>query len=188
MSDLTEILQGMASGQTGSTERLLLLVYDELRRLAAARLRREIQPVTLQPTALVHEAFLRLVDDGSQMTWDSKRHFFGAASQAMRRILVDNARRRNAQKRGGELHRQDYDEQLLVMPEPSEDVLALNEALDQLAVQDPTKAKLVELRYFAGLTGAEAAAALGISTATAERYWAYARAWLHQAIHGEQEE
>lgn len=187
MSDVTEILQGIAGGKVENTERLLLLVYEELRRLAAARLRHENQQLTLQATALVHEAFLRLVENGEQLTWDSKGHFFGAASEAMRRILVDHARRRNAQKRGGLLQRQPFDDELLAIPEPSEDVLALNEALDQLAIQDPVKAKLVELRYFAGLTGAEAAAALSISTATAERYWAYARAWLHQAIHGAEE-
>lgn len=182
MSEISQILSEIAEGDAGASERLLPLVYEELRRLAAQKLSREAVGQTLQPTALVHEAYLRLVKDSGEDSWDGRGHFFAAAAEAMRRILVENVRRKRSQKRGGGLARQDLDEAALSIPEPSEDLLALDEALDRLAARDSVKAELVKLRYFAGLTGAEAAAALGISTATAERYWAYARAWLHQEL------
>ncbi len=181
MSKVSEILKALAQGDSQAADQLLPLVYDELRRLAAQKLRREAAGQTLQPTALVHEAYLRLLgneaevgEDGEPKKWDGLGHFFAAAAEAMRRILVDNARRKHRIKRGGGLIRQELDEAVLVTDEPSEDLLALDEALDRLTEKDPGKAKLVKLRYFAGLTGAQAAEALNISTATAERWWAYA--------------
>jgi len=188
MSEVSQILSALARGDAQAASRLLPLVYDELRRLAAHKLSQETAGQTLQPTALVHEAYLRLVgnephgDDRKQ--WDGRGHFFAAAAAAMRRILVDNARRKRRQKRGGGLVRQELDEAQLVAAEPCEDLLALDEALDRLTKEHPVKAELVKLRYFAGLTGAQAAAALNISTATAERYWAYARAWLLKEMAG----
>jgi RNA polymerase sigma factor (TIGR02999 family) len=168
------------------------LVYDELRRLAAQRLAREAAGQTLQPTALVHEAYLRLICSGGQTEsagdenkWDGRGHFFAAAAEAMRRILVENVRRKRTTKRGGGLVRQDMEEAQLVAAEPCEDLLALDESLERLTQRDPVKAELVKLRYFAGLTSAQAAETLGISTATAERYWAYARAWLARDMMGE---
>lgn len=182
MSEVSQILLDLAKGDRTSSDRLLPLVYDELRRLAASNLRREQAAQTWQPTALVHEAYLRLVGNDTERTWEGRRHFFGAAAEAMRRILVENARRKQSHKHGGGLQRQEFDEGLIAGAEPSEDLLALDEALERLAQKDPVKAELVKLRYFASLTGAEAAETLGISTATAERYWAYARAWLHQEL------
>jgi RNA polymerase sigma factor (TIGR02999 family) len=191
MTAVSQILDAIAQGDPGAASQLLPLVYDELRRLAAQKLRREPAGQTLEATALVHEAYLRLVKaDGpaggtDKRQWAGRAHFFAAAAESMRRILVENARRKQTQKRGGALARQELVEDLLVAAEPCEDLLALDEALERLAAQDPVKAELVKLRYFAGLTGAEAAEALNISTATAERYWAFARAWLLHEIKGD---
>ena len=186
MSEVTQILNAIAQGDPHAAEQLLPLVYDELRRLAAQKMVREKSGQTLQPTALVHEAYLRLVGKGGeQQHWDSRGHFFAAAAEAMRRILVENARRKRSQKQGGGLRRQDAEEVQLAAPEPVEDLLALDEALNKLAEKDRLKAELVQLRYFAGMTIEEAANVLHISTATAKRYWTYTRAWLYQEITGE---
>jgi RNA polymerase sigma factor (TIGR02999 family) len=185
MSEVTVILTAIEQGDPQAASRLLPLVYDELRRLATQKLSQEKPGQTLEPTALVHEAYLRLVGAQSGSAgWDSRGHFFAACAEAMRRILVENVRRKRSLKRGGDRLRQDLEEGLSVVPEPREDLLALDEALNNLAVQDPRKAQLVQLRYFAGLTIEEAARALGISSTTAERYWAYARAWLQREIGG----
>ncbi len=164
-----------------SAEELLPLVYDELRRLAVQRLDHEKPGQTLQATALVHEAYLRLLGSNDH-TWGSRAHFFSAAAEAMRRILIDIARRKRRIRHGGQVKRIDVDEDSLAVQPPPEDLLALDEALKKLAQIDPLKAQLVNLRYFAGLTIPQAAALLDISPATAGRYWAYARAWLHQEI------
>jgi RNA polymerase sigma factor (TIGR02999 family) len=182
MSEADRILSDVSNGDPQSASRLLPLVYDELRRLATQRLRQEAAGQTLQPTALVHEAYLRLVGAGAERQWDSRGHFFAAAAEAMRRILVENARRKHSAKRGGDMVRLDFDELQLAAPELCEDLLALDEALHRFAKKDPVKAELVKLRHFAGLTVDQAAEALGISPATADRYWAYARAWLHAEI------
>ncbi len=182
MSEVSHILHAMEGGNAARAAELLPLVYDELRRLAMQRLALEKPGQTLEATALVHEAYLRLVGADGGGTWSGRGHFFAAAAEAMRRILVEIARRKRTLKQGGALTRQEFDEALLAAPDTHEDLEALDEALALLAVEDPVKARLVELRYFAGLTGAEAAAALGISTATAERYWTYARAWLRRKI------
>jgi RNA polymerase sigma factor (TIGR02999 family) len=190
VTDLTPILKAAAAGDPQAASQLLPLVYDELRRLAKQRLAREAPGNTLDATALVHEAYLRLVasppsEPGeSAPHWDSRGHFFAAAAEAMRRILVENARRKRSRKRGGRLVRRDLEEEMLTTPEPREDVLALDEALTLLAGTDKAAAELVQLRYFAGLTLPEAARVLGISPRTADRLWAYARAWLHQQIEG----
>jgi RNA polymerase sigma factor (TIGR02999 family) len=184
MNEVSELLSAIDRGDPQAASRLLPLVYDELRRLAAQQLAAEPPGQTLQPTALVHEAYLRLVGPGGDSTWDGRHHFFAAAAEAMRRILVDNARRRRSLKRGGGRQRVDLPSLQSAAREPDDDVLAVDEALSRLAAQDPVKAELVKLRYFAGHTGAEAARLLGISEATADRYWAYARAWLHQEIRG----
>jgi RNA polymerase sigma factor (TIGR02999 family) len=185
MSDVTMILTAIEQGDPQAASQLLPLVYEELRRLATQKLAQEKPGQTLEPTALVHEAFLRLVGaQGGSADWDSRGHFFAAAAEAMRRILVENARRKRSLKRGGDRLRQDLEEGVWVVPEPREDLLALDEALNRLAVKDPRKAQLVQLRYFAGLTIEEAARALGISSTTAERYWTYARAWLQREIGG----
>jgi RNA polymerase sigma factor (TIGR02999 family) len=185
MNDVTQVLDAIARGDPHAADRLLPLVYDELRRLAAQRLAHEAPGQTLQATALVHEAYLRLVGGGDPAKpWNGRGHFFAAAAEAMRRILVENARRRRSLKRGGGLVRQNLDDLQLAAPQPAEDLLALDDALDRLAVVDPVKAELVKLRYFAGMTIEEAADALGISSATAKRSWAYARAWLYQAVGG----
>jgi RNA polymerase sigma factor (TIGR02999 family) len=181
MSDITQILTAIDEGDAQASAQLLPLVYDELRRLAAARLAQENPGQTLDATALVHEAYLRLAGKGEQR-WESRRHFFAAAAEAMRRILIDNARRKQAQKRGGDLARQELDG--LAAAEPDQELLALDEALAALAEHDHAKAKLVELRYFAGLTGEQAAEILGISPTTADRWWAYARAWLQTRVLG----
>jgi RNA polymerase sigma factor (TIGR02999 family) len=185
-SDVTQLLNALERGDPHAAARLLPLVYDELRRLAADKLRREAPGQTLQATALVHEAYLRLVGTGDEQRWDSRGHFFAAAAEAMRRILVENVRRKRSLKQGGGRAREEFDEVLLAAPEPVEDLLALDEALGKLAARDPVKAELVKLRYFAGMTIEEAAAALGISSATAKRYWTYARTWLYHEIAGEQ--
>ena len=183
MKDVTRILDAIAEGKPEAAGRLLPLVYEELRRLAAQKLALEKGQQTLQATALVHEAYVRLVGAGERH-WDSRGHFFAAAAQAMRRILVDNARRKRSRKRGGDLVRHDVADIQLAAPEPHKDLLALDEALTKLAARDKLKAELIQLRYFAGLTMDQAAQLLGISPATADRYWAYARAWLHQEITG----
>jgi RNA polymerase sigma factor (TIGR02999 family) len=186
MSDVTRILSDIACGDTRAAAVLLPIVYDELRRLAAQRLTREAPGNTLQPTALVHEAYLRLVGSGDP-GWDGRGHFFAAAAEAMRRILVENARRRGRQKRGGDHCRKDLELTDLAAPEADDDLLALDEALARLAALDAPKAELVKLRYFAGLTLAQAAEAMGISTATASRHWTFARAWLHREVVGDDE-
>lgn len=191
MSDVTQLLDAAAAGDRRAAADLLPLVYDELRKLAAARMASESPGQTLQPTALVHEAYLRLVGTpiadvpGSpQSGWDNRGHFFAAAAEAMRRILVDAARRKAAVKHGGELARVELDSEFVATREPREDLVALDEALDRLAAEDSLKAELVKLRYFAGLTLPEAAAALGLSERTAGRHWAFARAWLRRAVEG----
>jgi RNA polymerase sigma factor (TIGR02999 family) len=186
MTEVTRILSALEQGDAQAAARLLPLVYQELRRLAARSLAREKPGQTLTATALVHEAYLRLVGKGDVPRWQSRGHFCAAAAEAMRRILVENARRKQSLKRGGGLARQPLAEEELALPEPREDLLALDAALDRLAAIDPVKADLIKLRYFAGLTAEQAAQALGISRATADRYWAYARAWLHREIsHGD---
>lgn len=182
MSELTEIIRAIESGDPLAADKLLPLVYDELRKLAAARLSDEPAGQTLQATALVHEAYLRLVGDGEPPRWDSRGHFFAAAAEAMRRILVDAARRKKRLKRGGDQVRQDLAEVEVAPLEVRENILALDEALDRLAAADRQAAELVQLRYFAGMTLPEAAELMGISPRTADRLWAYARAWLHQEL------
>jgi RNA polymerase sigma factor (TIGR02999 family) len=172
------------AAQSSPARDLLPLVYDELRRLAAQRLAREAPGQTLQATALVHEAYLRIAGRDPDRPWDGRGHFFAAAALAMRRILVENARRRHRIKRGGDRARIELDKAQTTAPETDDDLLALDEALERLAKNDTTKAELVQLRIFAGLTNAQAAEILGISTTTADRYWAYARAWLRVAIAG----
>jgi RNA polymerase sigma factor (TIGR02999 family) len=188
MSEVTRILSAIEHGEPHAASQLLPLVYDELRRLAAQKLAQEKPGQTLDATGLVHEAYLRLVADArrgsSPPGWDSRGHFFAAAAEAMRRILVENARRKQSRKRGGDRVREALDETTLAAPPVREDLLALDEALDKLAQKDAVKANLVKLRYFAGLTLAQAAEVLGISHNTADRYWAYARAWLHQEVTG----
>lgn len=180
MTDITRVLDGIRAGTVPAAE-LLPLVYAELRSLAAARLAAEKPGHTLDATALVHEAYLR-VGGGEQ--FDHRGHFFAAAAEAMRRILVDHARRKRAEKHGGGLTRHDADDVPLAMPEPAEDIIALDAALDRFAEIDPQKAELVKLRYFAGLTIEESADVLGISPATAKRHWVYSRAWLFREISG----
>jgi RNA polymerase sigma factor (TIGR02999 family) len=182
MSDLTQILTAIEAGDPHAAAQLLPLVYDELRRLAAQRLTHESPGQTLQATALVHEAYLRLVGTLEPRVYRDRHHFFAAAATAMRRILVDQARRKQTAKHGGKLQHQPLDD--LAAPQPDNQVLALHEALDQLAAEDPLKARLVELRYFAGLTSDQAAEVLGISPSAADRHWAYARAWLQTAVRG----
>jgi len=182
MADVTRILQRIESGDPTAAEQLLPLVYDELRKLAAARMAQEQPGQTLQATALVHEAYVRLVDTDRAQQWNSRGHFVAAAAEAMRRILVENARRKHSAKRGGGMARRDLEEAQVAVPELAEDLVALDEALSRFAAKDPIKARLIELRHFAGLTIEEAAQVLGISVTTANRYWAYARAWLHQEI------
>jgi RNA polymerase sigma factor (TIGR02999 family) len=184
MSEVTQILAAVAQGEPRAAERLLPLVYDELRRLAAARLARESPGQTLQPTALVHEAYLRLVGPEAGPDWDGRGHFFAAAAEAMRRILIESARRKQRVKHGGDLRRVDADLADLPTRMPPEELLALDEALEDLARQEPVKARLVTLRYFGGLTIEEAADVLGVSRVTAHRYWTYARAFLHQRVSG----
>jgi RNA polymerase sigma factor (TIGR02999 family) len=181
MSDVTRILQALEQGNPQAADELLPLVYEELRKLAAARMARENPGHTLQPTALVHEAWLRLVGD-ENVRWDGRAHFFGAAAEAMRRILIDRARHRNARRHGGDLQRVDLEGMEIAAPDDDDQLLAVNEALEKLAAQDKLKAELVKLRYFAGLTIEEAAQVLRISEPTAKRYWTFAKAWLHREI------
>jgi RNA polymerase sigma factor (TIGR02999 family) len=184
MSEVTHILSAIDQGDPHAAEQLLPLVYEELRRLAAQKLAQDKPGQTLQATALVHEAYLRLVDVEKAQHWNSRGHFFAAAAEAMRRILVDQTRHRRSRKRGGELVRQDLDALEIALPEIPEDLVALDEALTRLAATDKTAADLVHLRFFAGLPLPEIAQLLGISPRTADRLWAYARAWLHQEIQG----
>jgi RNA polymerase sigma factor (TIGR02999 family) len=182
MNDVTQLLSAIEQGDAHSACQLLPLVYDELRKLAAQKLAQEAPGQTLQPTALVQEAYLRLVGE-QQPRWASRGHFFAAAAEAMRRILVDQARRRAAQKRGGTARRVAWDDQLAVADRPDEDLLALDEALGELEQHDPQAAKLVKLRYFSGLSHQQAAEALGISRRVADRVWSVAKAWLYQRLH-----
>src|SRR5437868_9889647 len=184
MSDMTRLLDAAAAGDRQAAADLLPLVYDELRRLAAARLAAEAPGHTLDATALVHEAYLRLVGPADTRRWADRGHFFAAAAAAIRRILIDHARGRRAAKRGGGASRVPVESVTAPAAESDGELLALDTALDKLAARDPVKARLVELRYFAGLTGEQAAAALGISPATADRYWSYARAWLKAEVRG----
>jgi RNA polymerase sigma factor (TIGR02999 family) len=182
MGDVTRILEAIEHGDAVACEGLFPLVYDQLRRLAARQLAQEAPGQTLQPTALVHEAYLKLVDVARARGWQSRAHFFAAAAEAMRRILVDRARKKHSKKRGGQVVRVDLDEANVAAPETAEEVLAVDEALDDLARADPQAAELVKLRYFAGLSIPEAAELLNISPRTADRVWAFARAWLRRAI------
>jgi RNA polymerase sigma factor (TIGR02999 family) len=178
MSDVTSLLNAAVKGDSHAATALLPLVYDELRQLAAQRLAHEKPGQTLQPTALVHEAYLRLVGGSERQHWAGRAHFFAAAAEAMRRILIDNARRKRRHKHGGGLVRRELDTECLAAPEASEELLALSEALDKLAASEPQVAELVKLRYFVGLTIQQAADLLGVSPRTADSWWAYARAWL----------
>jgi RNA polymerase sigma factor (TIGR02999 family) len=185
MADLHETLRAAEQGDPNAASQLLPLVYDELRRLAAHKLAHETPGQTLDATGLVHEAYLRLVGPDPARPWAGRGHFFSAAAEAMRRILVERARRKRRLKRGGGLVRQDLDAVQPAGPEGDEDMLALDEALTRLAKADPKAAELVQLRYFVGLSIPEAAALLGIAPRTSDRLWAYARAWLYEEIHGE---
>jgi len=185
MAHVTHLLGAAAAGERNAAADLLPLVYDELRKLAAARLAGESPEHTLQPTALVHEAYLRLVGRGDDHRWDGRGHFFAAAAEAMRRILIESARRKHGPERGGDFTRHDLDPDQPSPPGPSPRLLALGEALDRLAAIEPRAAEVVKLRYFAGLTVAEAASVLGISPRTADNDWAYARAWLVTTLHDE---
>jgi RNA polymerase sigma factor (TIGR02999 family) len=184
MSEVTRILSAIEGGDPHAAEELLPLVYDELRKLAAERMAQEKPGQTLQATALVHEAYLRLVDSAMAQHWNSRGHFFAAAATAMRRILIERARRKQRQVHGGDRRRQELHPDLVAAPKPDEELLALDAALARLAERAPLKARLVELRYFAGLTGEQAAEILGISPSAADRHWVYARAWLRREVHG----
>jgi RNA polymerase sigma factor (TIGR02999 family) len=185
MNDVTRTLSAIEQGDSRAADQLLPLVYDELRRLAARRLAQERPGQTLQPTALVNEAYLRLVGPAEDRRWDSRGHFFAAAAEAMRRILVENARRKRRLKRGGDRRRIDLDQLRPVADSAPDDLLALDEALTRLAARDPRRAELVKLRFFAGLSMPEAARALGLSLATAERHWTFARTWLYAELSDE---
>jgi RNA polymerase sigma factor (TIGR02999 family) len=182
MNEVTRILSAIDQGDSHAAEQLLPLVYDALRQLAAQKLAQEKPGQTLEATALVHEAYLRLVDVEKAQHWNSRGHFFAAAAEAMRRLLVESARRKGRRKRGGDRRRWDLQANEPTVAGPDTDLLAVDEALTELAGAHPEKAELVKLRYFAGLTLAEAASALGISTATADRHWRYARAWLARRL------
>jgi RNA polymerase sigma factor (TIGR02999 family) len=188
MSDVTRILSGLEQGDAAAAEQLLPLVYQELRRLAAAKLSQERPGQTIQPTVLVHEAYLRLVDVAEPQKWQGRGHFFAAAAEAMRRILIENARRKRSQRHGGGRQRVDLDAASPATEARDDELLALDEALQRLEDRWPEKAKLVKLRYFAGMTIPEAAQAMEISQSTAERHWAFARAWLHAQLHGDESE
>jgi RNA polymerase sigma factor (TIGR02999 family) len=182
MTDVTRILTAIEQGDPSAAEQLLPLVYDELRLLAAQRLAHEQPGQTLQATALVHEAYLRLVGAEQVQHWDSRRHFFAAVAEAMRRILIDRARDKHRLKRGGNWRRLRLDDIDLAVADPPDDLPALDEALQKLAQEDPLCAELVKLRFFAGLTQEQAAAILGIARRTADRYWAFARSWLYDEL------
>ncbi len=181
MSEITQVLQAIGPGGTCKSEDLLPLVYQELRRHAAARMAREAPGQTLQPTALVHEAWMRLVGDGGR-TWQNRAHFFGAAAEAMRRILIENARRKSRLKRGGDQVRLDLDQVELATTTPDEKILLIDEALERLRSRDPEEAHVVVLKFFGGYTNQEVAANLGVTERTIERRWAYAKTWLFQSI------
>ena len=185
MAEVTQILTAIERGEARAAEELLPLVYDELRRLAAVQLAQEKPGQTLQATALVHEAWLRLVGNGpggTEPKWEGRRHFLGAAAEAMRRILIENARRKNSPKHGGGLQRVDLEGVEPAAAMPPADLLALDEALTELTAADPAVVELIKLRFYAGLTDAQAAEMLGISRRTADRMWAFGRAWLYRAI------
>lgn len=182
MSDVTLLLSAMDAGDPKAADQLLPLVYEELRRLAAAKMAQEKPGQTLQATALVHEAWLRLTGSGSQGAWNSRGHFFGAAAEAMRRILVDRARQKARIRHGGALERVDMEHVTLATEDSSETVLAIHEALEKLALESPQKAEIVKLRYFTGLEHAEIAQVLGVSEPTVRRHWAYARSWLYAEL------
>jgi RNA polymerase sigma factor (TIGR02999 family) len=184
MNDVTRVLSALAQGETQASDQLLPLVYDELRRLAAQKMAKETPGQTLEATALVHEAYLRLVDTEKVHDWNSRGHFFAAAAEAMRRILVERARHKRRLKAGGDYRRQELPEIALPAAEPDLDLLVLDEVLGKLERQDPRKAEVVKLRFFAGLTIEEAAQALGIATSTADKDWAYARCWLRLEMEG----
>ena len=184
MSDVTEILSQIESDDPSAAAQLLPLVYEELRKLAAARLAQEKPGQTLQATALVHDAYLKLVDADDAQHWDSRGHFFAAAAEAMRQILVNNAVRKQRPKHGGDRQRVDLEASATLSDDPSVEILELDAALTKLAAAEPLSAEVVKLKYFAGLSLPRVAAALGISTRTADRRWAYARAWLHQELTG----
>jgi RNA polymerase sigma factor (TIGR02999 family) len=181
VSNVTRVLNAIERGDVKATDELLPIVYEELRLLAAQKLARELPGQTLQATALVHEAYLRLLGDQGQ-TWQSRGHFFAAAAEAMRRILIENARRKKRLKHGGDHPKIDFEEAEITIAGPCDDLLALDEALEKLAKLDKVKAELVKLRFFTGLTNEQAAQVLGISHNTADRYWTYARSWLHLEI------
>ena len=182
MHEVTRILSAMEQGDSHAAEQLLPLVYDELRKLAAQKVAQEKPGQTLQATALVHEAYLRLVDVDKAQQWNSRGHFFGAAAEAMRRIIVDNARRKQRPKHGGDRCRVELDEACCLAEDQGDQVLLLNDALDRLARESSEKAELVKLRYFAGMSAQQAADVLGISRATADRYWSYAKVFLYCAL------
>jgi RNA polymerase sigma factor (TIGR02999 family) len=182
MCDVTRILGKIEAGDPTAAEQLLPLVYDELRKLAAAKMAQEKPDQTLQATALVHEAYIRLVDVDIAQHWDSRRHFFAAAAEAMRRILVDGVRRKQRLKRGGDFERVDLDGLEITVEGPDRDIVALDEALGRLAERHPVEAELVKLRFFAGMTLQEASQTLGLSSATGDRKWAYAKAWLYREV------
>jgi RNA polymerase sigma factor (TIGR02999 family) len=182
MNDVTQVLDALARGDACAADRLLPLIYDELRRLASQKMAGEKAGQTLQATALVHEAYLRLLSDGQPQPWNGRGHFFAAAAEAMRRILVEKARRRKRVRHGGGRQRIDLDEACPLAPPPCDDLLALDDALTRLATLNSVRAELVKLRFFAGLTTAKAAEALGVSVATAERYWTFARTWLYAEL------
>lgn len=184
MSEITQVLQAGGRGQGHASEELLPLVYDELRRIAATRMANEAAGQTLQPTALVHEAWLRLVGGGDR-TWQNRAHFFGAAAEAMRRILIENARRKSRLKRGGGLARVDLDEIELADTTPDDKILLIDEALGRLEAEDPGKARIVSLKFFGGLTNQEVAQSLGVTERTVERQWAFAKAWMFRCIRSE---
>jgi RNA polymerase sigma factor (TIGR02999 family) len=184
MSDITRVLQAIGRGEGRASEELLPLVYEELRRLAAARMAQEMAGQTLQATALVHEAWLRLVADGER-TWQNRAHFFGAAAEAMRRILIEKARRKSRLKHGGGQVRLDVDDLELADTTPDDKVLLINEALERLEAKDPEAARIVVLKFFGGLSNQEVAQSLGIGERSVDRHWAYAKAWLFRSIHSE---
>ncbi len=181
MNDITQMLQSAAFSEGRATEQLLTHVYDELRRLAARRMAQELAGQTLQPTALVHEAWLRLVGDGDR-TWQNRAHFFAAASEAMRRILIENARRKSTLKRGGGFSRLNIDDLDLAAVTQDDKILLINDALERLQAEDPEKARIVVLKYFGGLMNREVAESLGVTERTVERRWAFAKAWLFENI------
>jgi RNA polymerase sigma factor (TIGR02999 family) len=185
MTDVTRLLGAAVAGDRQAADDLLPLVYDELRKLAAVRIAGETPDQTLQPTALVHEAYLRLVGPADAERWDNRGHFFAAAAEAMRRILVENARRKNRAKHGGGRQRVSLDAAVSVQQAPDEDLVALDEALTRLTAYDPVKAEVVKLRFFAGLTMPEIATTLNLSLATVERYWTFARTWLYAELAGD---